>query len=46
VRPKAKPRCGGETSSREEEIHHLREKRAQRDKPKGRKGIGEMHSIP
>jgi len=35
-----------ETPFKEDENYQPREKRTQRDKPKGRKSIGEMHSTP
>ena len=35
-----------ETSSKEDENYQLRMKEAKRDKPKGRRSKGEMHSTP
>jgi len=46
ARPKAKAAWEEEKSSKEDEIHQPQEKRAQRDKPKGRRRGGEMHSTP
>jgi len=41
---KAKAAWKWETSSKEDKIHQPRENKARRDKPKGRRGLGEMHS--
>jgi len=46
VRHNAKAAWEQETSSKEREIHQHREKKAQRDEPKGGRSRGEMHSTP